>query len=89
MPEGTLTSGSKAWGETEIRKGDGSLLVAFSSKDAEGFWGNLYQAERIRYCMRHRNDDIPMYLRTGERPPLSIEEEARRLWLINLLGAWT
>jgi hypothetical protein len=43
------------------------LLVAFSSKDAESYWGNQYQKERIIYCMKHRRDKIPMYLRTGKR----------------------
>jgi len=79
------SSGVEVWGETEIRKGDGSLLVAFSSRDAQTWWGHLYQAERITYCMRHRNDDIPMYLRTGEKPQRNIKMEAILLWFKNLL----
>ena len=45
----------------------GELLVAFSSKDAEKYWGNQYQKERVIYCMKHRRDKIPMYLRTGKK----------------------
>ena len=72
LPEGLMgscatTSGSKAEGYTEIKDKDGNLLVAFSSKDAESYWGNQYQKERVIYCMKHRRDKIPMYLRTGKK----------------------
>ena len=46
----------------------GELLVRFSSEDTEGFWGQLYEAERIKFAMRNRRKQIPEYLRTGERP---------------------
>jgi hypothetical protein len=68
-------SGHKVIGEAAIRDKHGNLLVAFSSEDAESHWANEYQRLRIDYCMKHRRDDIPMYLRTGERP-----------WWLRLLG---
>ena len=67
MPEGIAGGGSKATGYTEFRDRDGKLLVAFNSEDAEDYWGNRYQAARIRYCMSHRGK-IPGYLRTGKKP---------------------
>jgi len=70
MPEGDASSGSKATGFTEIRDGDGNLLVAFNSDDVKDYWGNEYQKQRIRFCMRHRRDNIPMYFRTGMPPSL-------------------
>jgi hypothetical protein len=63
----TTTQGTEAEGYTEIRDKNKNLLVAFNSKDAESRWGNAYQKERIIYCMRHRGDRIPDYLRTGRR----------------------
>jgi len=65
-----------------------TLLVAFNSEDAEDYWGNEYQKERIEYCMRHRRDKIPKHLRTGAKP-LSLrigglEREAKRLHELNL-----
>ena len=68
MPEAMIASGNKVIGETVIKDKDGNLLVAFSSIDAEGFWGQMYEAERIRYAMRNRRKTIPEYLMTGERP---------------------
>ena len=35
MPEGQAGSGAKTSGFVEIRDGEGNLLVAFSSEDAE------------------------------------------------------
>ena len=67
MPEGIAGGGSKATGYTEFRDRDGNLLVAFNSEDTKGYWGNRYQAARIRYCMSHRGK-IPDYLRTGKKP---------------------
>lgn len=82
--EGKAGSGCKATGYTEIKDGDGNLLVAFNSDDAKDYWGNEYQKERIIYCMRHRRDKIPMYLRTGGKLPLSKRAEAERLRKLNL-----
>jgi len=62
----------------------GELLVAFNSKEAESYWGNQYQKQRIRYAMRHRRDTIPEYLRTGELPP-NIATETIKLRIKNLL----
>jgi len=64
----STSSGQKVIGETKIKDRYGNLLVAFSSIDAEGFWGQMYEAERIRYAMRNRRKQIPEYLRTGDRP---------------------
>jgi len=77
-------TGTEAEGYTEIKDKDGNLLVAFNSKDAESYWGNEYQKERIKYAMRHRRDNIPEYLRTGEPPP-NIKKEAIKLKIKNLL----
>jgi len=67
----------------------GELLVRFKSEDAEDYWGERYQAERIKYCMRHRRDKIPMYLRTGKKPLFlrigGLEREAKRLEKLNQL----
>ena len=60
--------GQKVIGETEIKDKSGNLLVRFGSEDTEGFWGQLYEAERIKFAMRNRGKTIPEYLRTGERP---------------------
>ena len=60
--------GQKVIGETEIKDKSGNLLVRFSSEDTEGFWGQLYEAERIKFAMRNRGKTIPEYLRTGKRP---------------------
>lgn len=62
-----MAAGTKAEGYVEIKDKHGSLLVAFNSADAETYWGNEYQRERIQYCMRHRRDKVPMSLRTGQR----------------------
>lgn len=64
----------------------GELLVAFNSADAGDYWGNEYQKERIQYCMRHRRDKIPDYLRTGGKLPLfkGKKGEAKRLSELNL-----
>lgn len=89
MPEGKVGSGSKAIGYTKIRDGDGNLLVAFNSGDADDYWGNEYQRERIDYCMRHRRDNIPKHLRTGAKPLISrilgwdVEREAKKLIELN------
>lgn len=63
-----------------------SLLVAFNSIGAEGLWGQEYQKERVIYCMRHRHDKIPDYLRTGGKLPFlkSKKGEAERLSKLNL-----
>jgi len=74
----------KVVGTTECTDSEGNLLVAFTSEDAKDFWGNLYQAERIKYAMRHRRDQIPMYLRTGEKPE-QVRVEALKLLIKNLL----
>jgi len=74
----------------------GELLVTFCSEDAKGYWGNEYQKQRIIYCMRHRRDIIPKYLRTGGNPPkwrlrylirllFGRRWEAKRLEKLNLL----
>lgn len=79
----TITgSEPKATGYTEIRDKDSNLLVAFNSED-ESDLGREYQKQRIKYCMRHRRDKIPQYLRTGERPE-NIRGEIRNLKLKNL-----
>ena len=80
----TSDAGSKVEGSAEIRDRDGNLLVSFASSDAEGFWGNLYQSARIKYAMRHRRDNIPQYLRTGELPPHKIRE-AIKLTVKNMI----
>lgn len=88
MPEGEAGTGCKATGYTEIRDSDGNLLVAFNSEDAEDYWENEYQKERINYSMRHRRDKIPKHLRTGAKPLklrlLGVEREAKRLHELNL-----
>ncbi len=61
-------TGSRIIGEACIRDSKGNLLVQFCSIDAEDFWGNLYEAERIKYAMRNRRKNISEALRTGERP---------------------
>jgi len=69
MAKAIATSqGHEVIGETEIKDRDGNLLVRFSSEDAVGFWGQLYEAGRIKFAMRNRRKQIPEYLRTGERP---------------------
>jgi hypothetical protein len=85
MPEGQASGGAKISGFVEIRDGEGKLLVAFSSEDAEDYWGQRYQAERIRYAMRKRRQNIPQYLRTGEPPPKGRKIEAIKLRVKNLL----
>jgi hypothetical protein len=77
-------AGTKAEGFTEIRDGGGKLLVSFASKDTETFWGYRYQRERIVYAMRHRRNNIPDYLRTGEPPP-HLKVEAIKLMILNLI----
>jgi hypothetical protein len=77
-------AGSEAEGLAEIRDKEGKLLVSFASKDAKTFWGYRYQRERIRYAMRHRRDNIPEYIRTGEPPP-HLKVEAIKLWIKNLI----
>lgn len=64
----------------------GELLVAFNSLEAGDKWGNEYNKERINYCMRHRRDRIPRYLRTGGKLPLfkGKKGEAERLRELNL-----
>ena len=62
----------------------GELLVAFSSEDTESFWGQLYEAERIKFAMRNRGKTIPEYLRTGGRP-LYLKRTAIWLAVRNLL----
>ena len=64
----------------------GELLVAFNSLQAGDHWGNEYNKERIEYCMKHRRDKIPDYLRTGSRLPLfkGKKGESQRLREINL-----
>jgi len=64
----------------------GELLVAFNSLEAGDHWGNEYNRERINYCMRHRRDKIPEYLRTGGKRPLfkGKKGEAQRLSELNL-----
>ena len=74
----------KVIGETEIKDKSGNLLVRFSSEDAEGFWGQLYEAERIKFAMRNRGKTIPEYLRTGGRP-LYLKRTAIWLAVRNLL----
>jgi len=83
MPVGQAGSGCKVSGYTEIRDGDGNLLVAFNSEDAKR--EQEYQKERIIYCMRHRHDKIPDYLRTGGKLPFlkSKKGEAKRLKKLN------
>ena len=67
----------------------GELLVAFNSLEAGDHWGNEYNKERIAYCMKHRRDKIPDYLRTGGKLPLfkGKKGEANRLRELNLLEA--
>ena len=60
--------GQKVTGETEIKDKHGNLLVRFGSEDNEGFWGQLYEAGRIKFAMRNRGKTIPEYLRTGKHP---------------------
>lgn len=67
----------------------GELLVAFNSLEAGDHWGNEYNKERINYCMRHRRDNIPKYLRTGGKLPIprllkGKKGEAQRLKELNL-----
>jgi len=76
-------AGAKTTGYTGINDKDGNLLVAFNSED-ESFCGYHYDRQRIKYCMRHRRNTIPEYLRTGDRPK-SIKKETIRLWFLNLL----
>jgi len=64
----STSTGYDVIGETVIKDKEGNLLVQFSSKDAETTWGQIYEAERIKYAMRNRRKNIPFYLRTGERP---------------------
>jgi len=77
-------SASEVTGETEIKDKHGNLLVRFSSEDTEGFWGQLYEAGRIKFAMRSRGKTIPEYLRTGERP-LHLKRTAVLLAVKNLL----
>ena len=86
MPEVALGSEAKVSGYTEIRNGEGELLVAFSSLETGDYWVNEYQKERVNYCMRHRRDEIPNYLRTGGKLPLfkGKRGEALRLRELNL-----
>jgi len=64
----------------------GELLVAFNSLEVEDRVGNEYQKERIIYCMKHRRDNIPGYLRTGGKLPLfkGKKGEAQRLKELNI-----
>lgn len=55
--------------------GEREILVMFKSKDAEGYWPNEYERLRIDYCIKHRRDEIPVFLRTGKKP-----------WWLRLLG---
>jgi len=68
MALGFGNSRQKVIGETVIRDKDGNLLVQFSSEDAESPLGQRFEATRIRYCMSHRRDRIPQFLRTGKCP---------------------
>lgn len=68
MAKALSNSGHKVIGETEIKDKSGNLLARFSSEDTEGFWGQLYEAERIKFAMRNRRKTIPEYLRTGKHP---------------------
>jgi len=77
-------TGSKIIGETVIQDKFGNILVQFSSLDAESFWGNVYEAERIKYAMRNRHKNIPQYLRTGERPQ-NLKRTALLLAVKNIL----
>jgi len=63
----------------------GELVVAFNSAEAGDYWGNKYQQERLKYCMRHRGEQIPEHLRTGGKLPLfkSKKTEANRLKELN------
>lgn len=66
----------------------GELLVAFNSLESGDYWGNEYNKERMNYCMRHKRDRIPTYLRTGGRLPLpklfkGKKGEAQRLKELN------
>ena len=80
----TTASGQQVIGETVIRDKDNNLLVQFSSADAESFFGLLYERERIKYCMRHRRDNILMSLRKGDRPN-HLVRECLSLMLKNIL----
>lgn len=63
----------------------GELLVAFNSLETGDKWGNEYNKERIRYCMKHRRDTIPEHLRTGKLPRFKGKKgEAQRLRELNL-----
>jgi len=64
----------------------GELLVAFSSAEIKNNADNEYQKERIRYCMRHRRDTIPPYLRAGDKLPLfkNKNRETQRLMELNV-----
>ena len=86
MPEIAVGSEAKVSGYTEIRDKNDKLLVAFSSLETEDHWGNAYQVERVNYCMRHRRDNIPDYLKTGGRLPLfkGKKGETLRLRELNL-----
>jgi len=66
MAKAISNSGHKVIGETEIKDKSGNLLVRFSSKDTGGFWGQRFEAARIKYAMLHRGDNIPSFLRTGK-----------------------
>jgi len=74
----------KIIGSVEIRDKDGALLVAFSTENIDGFWSQVYEAERIRYCMRNRRKKIAISLREGRRP-LNLKRETLKLWLKNIL----
>ena len=84
MAKALSNLGRKVIGETEIKDKSGNLLVRFSSEDTEGFWGQLYEAERIKFAMRNRRKTIPEYLRTGGRPK-HLRRMAIRLAIGNLL----
>lgn len=76
-------SGISITGTFKHEKADGTLIVQSQSMEGRSALEQRYEAERIRYCERHRNDDIPMYYRTGERPK-NLAREASKLWLKNL-----
>jgi len=64
----------------------GELLVAFDSASVDNHVDSEYQEERIKYCMRHRRDAVPEYLRTGGKLPFlkGKKGEAERLRGLNL-----
>ena len=84
MAKVLCSSGNKVIGETEIKDKHGNLIVRFSSEEAEGFWGQLYEAERVKFAMRNRGKAIPEYLRTGGKP-LYLKRTAILLVVRNLL----